>query len=100
MLFRSKDVWDRTHEALMNMSSKLAGDRKQIFRDSLVSNVTEMIGLLDKFNITNDHKMKQARAKLESVMLGITPDALREDDDLRLDTKANVDMLLKEFAWQ
>jgi hypothetical protein len=94
-----KDVWDRTHEALTNMSSKLAGNKKQIFRDTLVSNVTEMIGLLDKFNVTGDAKMKLAKAKLESVMLGITPDALREDDYLRLDTKTKVDSLLKEFSW-
>jgi hypothetical protein len=54
---------------------------------------------LDKFNVTDDPKMKQAKAKIESALVGITPDALREDDDLRLDTKNKVDDLLKEFSW-
>lgn len=94
-----QDVWDRTHEALANMSSKLAGENKQIFRDTLVTNVKEMIDLLDRFNITGDTKMKQAKAKIESALLGVTPDALREDDYLRLDTKQKVDDLLKEFSW-
>lgn len=94
-----KDVWDRTHEALASMSAKLSGNKKQIFRDTLVSNVRDMVELLDKFNITGDETMRRARIKLEDVMSGITPDALREDDDLRLDTKSKVDALLKEFSW-
>lgn len=94
-----KDVWDRTYQALTSMSTKLAGNNKQIFRDTLVTNVRDMIDLLDKFNITNDDKMRRAKVKLQDVMLGITPDALREDDDLRLDTKSKVDSLLKEFSW-
>ena len=94
-----KDVWERTHEALANMSNKLSGNQKQIFRDTLVTNVKEMIDLLDKFNITGDTKMKQAKVKIESALLGVTPDALREDDEFRLDTKSKVDELLKEFSW-
>ena len=94
-----KDVWDRTHEALVNMSAKLAGNTKQIFRDTLVTNVKEMIDLLDKFNITGDAKMRQAKVKIQSALSGVTPDALREDDEFRLDTKQKVDDLLKEFSW-
>lgn len=94
-----QDVWTRTHEALVNMSNKLSGNQKQIFRDTLVTNVKEMIDLLDKFNITGDTKMRQAKVKIENALLGVTPDALREDDYLRLDTKQKVDDLLKEFSW-
>lgn len=94
-----QDVWTRTHEALLNMSNKLTGNQKQIFRDTLVTNVKEMVDLLDKFNITGDATMRQAKVKIESALLGVTPDALREDDEFRLDTKSKVDELLKEFAW-
>jgi hypothetical protein len=94
-----KDVWDRTHDALTNMSAKLSGENKQIFRDTLVTNVKEMVGLLDRFNITNDAKMRQAKVKIQSALSGVTPDALREDDEFRLDTKSKVDELLKEFSW-
>jgi hypothetical protein len=93
------DVWERTHDALKRMSEKLSGDKKQIFRDTLVSNVMDMVDLLDKFNVTGDPKMRTAKHKLESVMLGITPDALREDDHLRHDVKGKVDSLIKELSW-
>lgn len=93
------EPWERMHEALKNMSERLAGEKKQIFRDSLVTNVLDMCALLDKFNVTGDAGMKQAKARIENMLLGVTPDALREDDDLRLDTKSKVDALLKEFTW-
>jgi len=94
-----REPWERMHEALKNMSEKLAGDKKQIFRDSLVGNVMDMCGLLDKFNVTGDARMKQARVRIENILSGVTPDALRECDDLRLDTKSKVDALLKEMSW-
>lgn len=94
-----KDVWDRTHEALTNMSKKLEGEKKQTFRDTLVSNVEDMIDLLDKFNITGDDTMRRAKARIEQTLRGVTPEALREDDSYRLDTKRKVDQLLKEFEW-
>jgi len=94
-----REPWERMHEALKNMSIKLSGEKKQIFRDTLVGNVVELCDLMDKFNVTGDPKMKQAKVKIENALLGITPDALREDDELRLDTKSKVDALLKEFSW-
>lgn len=94
-----REPWERMHEALKNMSAKLSGEKKQIFRDTLVGNVVELCDLMDKFNVTGDPKMKQAKVKIENALLGITPDALREDDELRLDTKSKVDALLKEFSW-
>ena len=94
-----KDVWQRTYEALKSMSDRLAGDNKQIFRDTLVTNVTGIVELLDKFNVTNDDAMRKAKLKITDALRGITPDALREDDYLRHDTKRKVDDLLKEFTW-
>lgn len=94
-----KDVWERTHEALTNMSKKLEGEKKQVFRDTLVSNVEDMVDLLDKFNITGDETMRRAKARIEQALRGVTPESLREDDSYRLETKRKVDELLKEFEW-
>jgi hypothetical protein len=93
------DVWTRTHEALTNMSKRLEGEKKQLFRDTLVSNVEDMVALLDQFNITDDPNMRRAKARIEQTLRGVTPEALREDDSYRLDTKRKVDQLLKEFEW-
>jgi len=71
--------------------------RTQIFRDSLITNAVELCELLTKLNVTNDSKLEQARKQLEVAMVGVTPKELREDDDLRADTKAKVDQILSMF---
>ena len=96
------DVWQRTYDALQKMSERLDykdSENKKIFRDSLVDNVREMLGLLSKFNVTNDQRMENMRVRLEDAMLGVSADALRDDDSFRLDTKAKVDSILKSMNW-
>jgi len=92
-----KDIWERLHTCLSRMSDKLAGEEKQIFRDSLVNNATELCELLTRLNVTNDANLEHARKKLESALVGVDANALRKDDDLRLDVKAKVDEILSMF---
>ena len=99
------DVWQRTYDSLRHMSEKLDYPDKEdkatrkIFRDSLVDNVKDMMGLLIKFNITNDVKMDNMRVALEDAMYGVSPEALREDDDFRAETKRKVDAVLSNMKW-
>jgi len=88
------DVWQRTHKALSAMSERLdyaGAETKKVFRDSLVDNVVEMIDLLDVCNITQDSQMSKIKNDLDNALRGITPDALREDNYLRAETKRAVD---------
>ena len=92
-----QDIWDRLHGVLKHMSDKLAGDTKQIFRDSLVENAIELCGMLTKLNVTNDAKLENARRELEKALVGVDAKDLRKSDALRLDTKARVDEILSMF---
>ena len=92
------DVWRRAHEALSKMSERLdyADDTtRKVFRDSLVSNVHDMIELLGACNVTNDPVMARAQRDLDEAMRGITPDALREDPYLRAETRRKVNEVKK-----
>jgi hypothetical protein len=93
----------QTLEPLMRMSEKLAdptaNDKAnsrgiKTFRDSLVENVVAMIDRLETYNLTNDPTIRETRFKLQQVMDGITPDALREDAYLRRETKRKVDEVI------
>lgn len=91
------DVWGRAHDALSKMSERLDysdKDTKKVFRDSLVDNVIDLLGLLDVCNVTGNNDMTTMRMKLEDTLRGVTPDALREDEYLRLRTKQNVDAII------
>ena len=89
-----KDVWQRAYDAVSKMSERLDytdATGKKIFRDSLVDNVVEMCDLMQVCNVTNDPVMQSAQQKLKQALQGVTPDALREDEYLRHETKAKVD---------
>jgi hypothetical protein len=92
-----KDAWDRLHDCLGKMSEKLAGEEKQVFRDSLVGNAVDLCELLTKLNVTGDMRLENCRKKLESALLHVDAKSLREDDDLRLDVKSKVDDILSMF---
>ena len=94
------DVWTRLHKALTSMSDRLdysSKEDKKVFRDTLVSNVTDMIELLRVCNVTNSTQMSAMADSLEEAMSGVTPDALREDDYFRAETKAAVDAAIKSL---
>ena len=94
------DVWTRLHKALTSMSDRLdysSKEDKKVFRDTLVSNVIDMIELLRVCNVTNSTQMSAMADSLEEAMSGVTPDALREDDYFRAETKAAVDAAIKSL---
>ncbi len=96
------DVWQRCYDALNRMSERLDykdKETKKIFRDSLVENVLDICDLLSKCNITGDSRMEAMRMQLEGMFSGVTADALREDDYLRMDTKRKVDDVLSNMSW-
>lgn len=92
------DVWERAHDALSKMSERLdyaSAETKKVFRDSLVTNVQDIVDLLGTMNVTGDPAMTEAHKRLAAAMQGITPDALREDVYLRAETKRQVDDVRK-----
>ena len=89
-----QDVWERAKTALTKMSERLDyadNQTKKIFRDSLVDNVLEVVELMDTCNITGDTHMSAIKTKLRDALSGVTPDALRQDEYYRLETKRKVD---------
>lgn len=96
----TNDLWTRLHGCLTHMSERLAdsdGEKRKIFRDSLVGNAVELCSLLTKLNITNDPQLEAARKSLESAICNVDVKELRESDGIRKDVKAQVDDILNRF---
>lgn len=92
-----KDAWDRLHECLTHMSNKLVGGEKQVFRDTLVTNATDLCSVLTRLNVTNDPKLEHARRELEKALVGVDAKELRKNEAVRIDVKARVDEILGMF---
>lgn len=91
------DLWTRAYEALSRMSERLDyadHEQKKVFRDSLVSNVLDIIDMMESMNVTGDPKMQMQQRQLKQAMQGVTPEALRDDAYLRRETKQAVDAAL------
>lgn len=101
-----REPWERLHGVLTSMSVKLTDDGADAdgktgkrYHDSLVTNATELCGLLTKLNVTNDPKLEEARRQLEVTMLGADIEAIKESPAVRETMKAKVDAILGKFDW-
>ena len=95
-----RDVWERFHDVLLNMSTKLADKEDgthQIWRDSLLRNPLELVDLLQYLNITKDPKLDELATDLRRVLMGTDNKELRKDDDHRREVKSKIDSLLTKF---
>lgn len=99
----NSDLWVRLHEQLKHMSERLAinaeGEKKKIFRDSLVDNALELCGMLSRLNVSNDPKLEEARRDLERALVGVDANELRKHDDARVEVKSRVDEILSKFPF-
>ena len=73
--------------------------KRQIFRDTTVTNAEELCELLTKLNVTNDPMLEKARYQLETALQGVTPKGLRDSDGERVLVKQKVDSILSAFDW-
>ena len=92
-----QSVWKRLYAYLKRASERLDyvdADDKKKFHDTLVSNVTDMFEVLDVCNVTGDSQMAAMKFKLEDAFYCVTPDALRDDADVRKETKRKVDDII------
>ena len=92
-----QSVWKRLYAYLKRASERLDyvdADDKKKFHDTLVSNVTDMFEVLDVCNVTGDSQMAAMKFKLEDAFYCVTPDALRDDADMRKETKRKVDDII------
>lgn len=95
-----RDLWDRLKDTLDRIVDRLGTDeigKNKIFRDSLVSNAIEVCDMLKYANITNDPELEAARRATEQALLGITPDELRKNDDVRRSVKEEVQAIVDKF---
>lgn len=94
-----RELWDRLYGTLRHASDRLGYDengKKKVFRDTLVENAVELCDMLKNLNVTNDQNLEKARRELESIMLGVSAEELR-DDGMRDIVKTQLDKVLE--AW-
>jgi len=101
-----REPWERLHKLLSDMSKKLTDEpesdgekHNKRYHETLVTNATDLCGLLTKLNITNDPQLEEARRQLEHAMHGADIEAIKESPAVRENMKSKVDAILGKFDW-
>ena len=94
-----QEAWDRLYDCLSRMKDRLTddGEKKKIFRDSLIENANELVQALKHINITKDPQLEQARVDLANAILGVEAKELRDNKSIRQDVLNQVDTILGKF---
>ena len=93
-------VYEQLLKPLQTMSERLDytdNEDKQIFRNTLVSNLINMVDTLEQVNVTNDAELAETRMQLVEALDGVTADGLRDDAYLRRETKRKVDDIINNL---
>jgi hypothetical protein len=94
--------WDQLHKMLGAMSTKLTesdDDTKKRWHDTFVTNAQEMCAMLTHLNVTKDPKLEAARRQLESALVGVDIEDIKDDELVRANLKGRLDGILKGYDW-
>lgn len=100
-----RDVWERMSAVVSKMSERLKlykvkadGSVDNPFRDTLVTNITDLLGIIPALNLTADVNVAQFAAAINDELTRYSPDQLREAEYARTDTAARADEILAKMS--
>lgn len=94
--------WEQLHKMLAAMSTKLTegdDDTKKRWHDTFVTNAQEMCAMLTHLNVAKDPKLEAARRQLETAMIGVDIEDIKDDQFIRAKLKGKLDGILKGYDW-
>ena len=87
-------VVDRTKQYGKDKDGKVVGS----FTNTLISNVRELAGLLEHFNITGDPEIEDVRRRMVNDICHINPEDLKESESLRKETGEKAQDILERVG--
>lgn len=100
-----QDVWLRMRDVVSRMSDRLKqytvnrdGSVANPFRDSLVTNITDLLDLIPVLNLTGDPNVTEFAAAMRDDLTRYSPDQLRDAEYARKDTAQRADEILAKMS--
>lgn len=91
-----QDVWQRLATTLGHFADKMGSD--DIFRDSTVKNLEEIVALLPDLNVLNDPDLERIRQEIEMTIVGIDPQVLRKNKSVRTTMSDEAQRIMSDMA--
>lgn len=97
-----QDVWERVIDEVSKLRDKMIvpeeGKRPRIFASTL-EGFKDLVGSLHALNITNDPKLEEARAQIQSALEPVDIDSLRDSDEVRDSVHNKMQSVLDKFSY-
>jgi len=90
------DLWLRLYKVVEHMVERLSKTEHK-FKNSLVTNITELCELLPKLNITDDINLNIALNEIKIKLTEFSPTTLREDVAIRSSTAKEAENILNKM---
>jgi len=90
------DLWLRLYKVVEHMVERLSKTEHK-FKNSLVTNITELCELLPKLNITDDINLNTALNEIKTKLTEFSPTTLREDVAIRSKTAKEAEIILNKM---
>lgn len=92
-----QDLWKRVLGPVLHLAEMLANPEPCI-RESLVGNVTEIVGLIPELNLTGDSQLNAVAQAIRGLTTGLSTGALKESPVLRLETAQKALAIAQQFG--
>lgn len=92
-----RELWDRLQTVVANMADSLKVEDK-IFRDTLVSNVRQIVDLIPRLSLEDDPELDAIRAHVAATLATQDPETLRKNKTIRRQTADEAAAILKKMA--
>jgi hypothetical protein len=92
-----KDLWKRLYTVVLKMNEKLK-DQDAIFRDTLISNIKDVVAIIPDLNISNDENLNKMVSEVKDCLCACSPEEVRKDKVLRKNTADKAGELLNKMS--
>lgn len=91
------DVWSRMAELVERFADRMSGE-DNLFRDSIVGNLTDLLDVLPGLNILGDQDMKRIAADVRQSLAVHDPKELRKNKALRADAASEAKRIMADMS--
>jgi hypothetical protein len=89
-----RDAWNRLHDVVAKIAERLS-QPEAVFRDTLISNATDVCDVLQRLNVTDDPDLEAMRVRVKRELTRFGPETLRSVQTHRQETADRAESILQ-----
>jgi hypothetical protein len=93
----TRDLHTRLADKLQRVSERLS-DPENVFRDSMIEGLKELCDMIPRLDVAGDAELEKLRVEVQQNIAKCDPQTLRDDDELRAQTKKRADDILRRMG--